>query len=113
MTERLCATGLRRYRSRSEAEQLIRDFQASGLTRREYCKRNRMALNTLNRYMHRYGGQAATAGNAQQLVAVEIVNPVAFRAEVMVVLARGRRVEVARGFDATTLQQVVTALETY
>jgi hypothetical protein len=63
--------------------------------------------------MQRYGGQPAAAVNAQQLVAVEIVNPGGFRAEVIVVLARGRRVEVARGFDATTLQQVVAALERY
>jgi hypothetical protein len=72
-----------------------------------------VAPNTFNRYMQRYSGQPAAAGNAQQLVAVEIVNREAFRAEVIVVLPRGRRVEVARGFDATTLQQVVTALETY
>jgi hypothetical protein len=44
---------------------------------------------------------------------VEIVDAQAFRAEVAVVLARGRRVEVARGFDTQTLQQVVAALEAY
>jgi hypothetical protein len=36
-----------------------------------------------------------------------------FRAEVVVVLPRGRRVEVARGFDAHTLQEVVAALEAF
>ena len=113
MTERVCATGLRRYRSGNEAEQLVRDFQGSGQTRREYCKRNRVAPNTFNRYMQRYGGPSAAAVNAQQLVAVGIVNPGAFRTGVIVVLALGRRVEVARGVDATTLQQVVAALETY
>ena len=35
------------------------------------------------------------------------------RAEVVVVLARGRRVEVGRDFDVRTLQQVVAALEAY
>lgn len=110
MTERVCATGIRRYRSRSEAEQLVREFQASGLTRGEFCTRSQVAVNTFNRYMQRYGGGPR---KQQELVAVEIVEPGAFRAEVIVVLARGRRVEVARSFDTATLQQVVAALETY
>lgn len=113
MTERVCATGIRRYRSRSEAEQLVRSFETSGLARRQFCSANQVALNTFNRYVQRYGGRASEMRNPQQLVAVEIVDPGAFRAEVAVVLARGRRIEVARGFDARTLQQVVAALETY
>jgi hypothetical protein len=113
MTEKVCATGLRRYRSRSEAEQLVRSFERSGLTRRQFCARNQVAANTFNRYIARYGGESAESGKAQQLVAVEIADPVRFRAEVAVVLSRGQRVEVARGFDAKTLQQVVAALEAY
>ena len=111
MTEKVCATGLRRYRSRSEAEQLVRSFETSGLTRRQFCARNEVAPNTFNRYMARYGGHPAEPHKSQQLVAVEIVDPVSLRAEVAVVLSRGRRVEVARGFDVETLQQVVAALE--
>lgn len=111
MTERVCATGLRRYRSRSEAEQLVRSFEMSGMTRQQFCARNQLAPNTFSRYMQRYGGGAV--GRQQELVAVEIVDASAFRAEVAVVLARGRRVEVGRDFDAKTLQRVVAALETY
>jgi hypothetical protein len=113
MTERVCATGLRRYRSRSEAEQLVRDFESSGLTRQQFCARNQVATNTFNRYMQRYGGRSHKADGLQQLVPVEIVESVVGRVEVVVVLARGRRVEVGRGFDANTLQQVVAALEAY
>ena len=102
MTERVCATGIRRYRSRSEAEQLVRSFEASSLTRSEFCARNQVAANTFNRYMQRYGGRRCEGGQPQQLVAVEIVD-----------LPRGRRVEVARGFDAHTLQQVVAVLESF
>ena len=43
MTERVCATGIRRYRSPSEAEQLVRSFEASSLTRVEFCARNQVA----------------------------------------------------------------------
>jgi hypothetical protein len=71
-----------------------------------------VAPNTFNRYMQRYGARRCEGDQQQQqLIAVEIVDAQAFRAELVVVLARGRRVEVARGFDVTTLQQVVAALE--
>lgn len=114
MTERECATGIRRYRSRKEAEQLVRSFEASSLTRGKFCARNQVAPNTFNRYMQRYGARRRCEGDQQQqLIAVEIVDAQTFRAEVAVVLARGRRVEVGRGFDAQTLQQVVAALEAY
>jgi hypothetical protein len=111
MTERVCATGIRRYRSRSEAEQVVRDFESSGLTRQQFCARNHVAGNTFNRYMQRYAGRSEENRAEQQLVAVEVVGSVALRAEVIVVLARDRRVEVGRGFDVKTLQQVVAALE--
>jgi hypothetical protein len=85
----------------------------SGFTRGEFCARNEVALNTFNRYMRRYGGRRFEGDQHQQLVAVEIADARMFHAEVAVVLARGRRVEVARGFDAQTLQRVVAALESY
>jgi|SRR5215204_3625814 hypothetical protein len=109
MTERQSRTGIRRYRSRVEAEQLAAEFQASGLTRREFCEGQRVALNTLNRYLSRYSRRETD--DAPELVQVEVAEPGGFRAEVTVVLGRGRRVEVARGFDSVTLQQVVSVLE--
>src|SRR5689334_21057877 len=108
MTEKVCATGVRRYRSGHEAEQLVRDFESSGLTRRQFCGRNKVAPNTLRRYMQRYAGSIENNRAEQQLVAVEVIHSVGVRAEVVVVLARGRRVEVGRDFDAKTLQQVVS-----
>jgi hypothetical protein len=72
-----------------------------------------VAPNTFNRYMQRYGASRCEGDEQQRLIAVEIVDAQVFRAEVAVVLGRGRRVEVGRGFDAQTLQQVVAALETY
>jgi hypothetical protein len=111
MKERVCATGIRRYRSRSEAEQLVRSFESSGLTRQQFCARNQIARNTFNRYMLRYSVRADKTSTEQQLVAVEIVDGLARRAAVVVVLAGGRRVEVTRDFDVKTLQQVVSALE--
>src|SRR3954470_24933502 len=53
--------------------------------------------------MQRYGAGPDKTGTEQQLVAVEIVDAVGPRAEVVVVLARGRRVEATKGFDVKTL----------
>src|SRR4051812_1832109 len=79
MTERVCATGIRRYRSRSEAEQLVRDFESSGFTREQFCARNHVAGKTFNRYMQRYAGRSEENRAEQQLVAVEVVDSVALR----------------------------------
>jgi len=111
MTENVCATGLRRYRTRSEAEQLVRSFEKSGLSRVQFCASNQVATNTFNRYMQRYSGRALRVEPKQQLVAVEIVDNHEGRTEVAVVLRCGVRVEVGRGFDVPTLRQVVAALE--
>ena len=109
MTERQSRTGVRRYRSRAEAEQLAADFKASGLTRHEFCEQHRVALNTLNRYISRHS-RTRTA-EAPRLVRVELAEPTTTGAGVVVVLAGGRRVELARGFDAATLGLAVSVLE--
>ena len=91
----------------------MRSFEWSGLTRQQFCAGNQVAANTFNRYMQRYGGRGEKNTSEQRLVPVEIVDAVAVQAKVVVVLPRGRRVEVARGFDVQTLRQVVAALEAY
>ena len=109
MTERESRTGIRRYRSRAEAEQLAAEFRASELTRREFAQRNFVALNTLNRYISRYSGeQPATA---PQLLRVEVSEPARTGSGIAVMLGCGRRVELARGFDAATLAEAVRVLE--
>lgn len=71
-----------------------------------------MAVNTLNRYISRHGrGTAAEA--PQQLIRIDVAEAEGLRAELAIVLRRDRRVEVARGFDAATLEQVVRVLERF
>jgi hypothetical protein len=111
MIERVCANGRRRYRSREEAEQLAAEFEASGLTRREFCERNEVSLGALGRYVKRYRQQQAQPDGGQQWVAVEIGEDGAKGSGLSVVLRGGRRIAVERGFDTATLQQVVTVLE--
>lgn len=121
MTERECANGRRRYRSRDEAEQLAAEFDASGLTRREFCQRHDVALVTLARYLKRHRQQNAPQHDAAQQspprnetprwVAVELAEPPTAWSGLAVVLGAGRRIEVGRGFDSATLEQLVSALE--
>lgn len=108
MTERQSRTGIRRYRNRAEAAQLAAEFRASGLTRREFSAQHRVAVNTLNRYISRYSGERA---DKPRLLRVEVTKCVCSESGVAVVLAGGRRVELAKGFDAATLAEAVSVLE--
>jgi hypothetical protein len=108
MTERQSRTGIRRYRSRAEAARLATEFRTSGLTRREFSEQHHVALNTLNRYISRYAGERP---DKPQLLRVEVTKSVCKESGVAVVLACGRRVELAKGFDAATLAEAVSVLE--
>ena len=108
MTERQSRTGIRHYRSRAEAAQLAAEFRASGLTRREFSEQHRVALKTLNRYISRYSGERA---DKPPLLRVEVTKSVCKESGVVVILGCGRRVELAKDFDATTLAEAVSVLE--
>ena len=64
-------------------------------------------------------GQASVPGAASRILPVELVNGVGSspcstmegRGALWVVLANGRRIEVAHGFDAVTLERLVVVLE--
>lgn len=107
----------RRRRSRAEAEQLVREYEASGLTRESFCAERGVSVTALDKYRrrHRDGTSAATG----QLVAVELVRGLGETAQtaaersgaLLVELRKGRRIAVGRGFDATTLERLLTVLE--
>jgi hypothetical protein len=110
MTIRQARTGRRCYRSRVEAEQLAAEFEASGLSRQEFCERNDVAVNTLARYIRRYKRKSEASGR-QQWVAVDVTGQSPPSTELSVVVPGGRRIEVRQGFDTATLQQLIAALE--
>jgi transposase-like protein len=111
MVEKQCRTGLRRYRTRSEVQQLIAEYEASGLTLREFCRRKDVPANTLGRYLKRYGRQRVPTEGSQQWVAVEVAEPRETSGVLAVVVRGGRRIEVAGGFDTAVLERLVLALE--
>lgn len=111
MSEEQQVVAVRRRRSQAEGEQLVAEYEASRLSRREFCRQHGIAVGTLDRYRRRRqaGGEASGRG---RWVAVELsgANPAA-SSGLTVVLSIGRKIEVGRGFDANTLQQLVRLLE--
>ena len=100
-----------RCRSRAEAEQLVMEHETSGMSRLEFCQKHGLALSTLARYQRRQHGQREGSGSGRW-VAVELAGaPPVGASGLAVVLAGGQRIEVGRGLDAHTLQQLVKLLE--
>ena len=113
MNEEQAFVGQRR-RSRQEVEQVVAEFESSGLSRIEFCRQRGLALSTLGRYRKRQERQAPTGSSA--LLAVEVsgraAGPFAATGSALVVLLRGgHRIEVGRGFDTGALEQLVRVLE--
>src|SRR6266568_3266197 len=110
--EQVCV--VRRRRSRQEVEQIVAEYESSGLSRIEFCRERGVALSTLGRYRSRQGREAAAGSNV--LLAVEVSRRVpapitATSSALAVVLRSGRRIEVGRGFDTSALEQLVRVLE--
>ncbi len=101
----------RRRRSRAEAEQLVAEYEASGISQEEFCQRHGMALSTLARYRKWRRQEQRQGTQPGRWVAVELSPPRSGDSGLVVVLASGRRVEVGRGFDTQTLAQLMRVLE--
>lgn len=104
----------RRDRSVTEAARLAAAYKSSGLSRQEFCKRNDVTLSTLARYVKRHGKQKAESAESERLLRVEMLpmeGPPG--SELLVVLSNGRRIEVRRGFDAHTFEQLIDLLERF
>jgi len=99
----------RTRRTGKEVQRLVEEFISGGMNRSEFCRTRGLSLGTLRRHLK---GGKQKAKQTPRLVAVELEQKAAQKANAIeVVLARGRRVEVRPGFDATTLQAVIAVLE--
>src|SRR6476619_449010 len=108
MDERAVQRRRRRDRSVAEAERLAAAYKSSGLSRQEFCKRNDVTLSTLSRYVTRHGKQKVESAESEKLLRVEMLQMEGQPgSELLVVLSSGRRIEVRRGFDAHTLEQLI------
>jgi predicted transcriptional regulator len=99
----------RTRRTGKEVQRLVEEFISGGMKRSEFCRTRGLSPGTLQRHLK---GGKQRARRIPRLVAVELEQKAAQKANAIeVVLARGRRVEVRPGFDATTLQAVIAVLE--
>ena len=103
----------RRHRSRTEADQIAAEYEASGLSQAEFCQQRDLSLKTLARYLARFRKQSGRSGEqstSQRFVAVEVAGACG-GTELTLLLSGGLRIEIKRGFDTFTLRQLVAALE--
>lgn len=103
-------------RPRAEIRQLVAEFATSGMEASEFCRNRGLSRSTLYRHLIHQRIHARSLPANTQLVPVELA--AAPRREVnhngsglAVVLASGRKIEVAQTFDAFTLERLVSILE--
>ncbi len=110
------AVSVRKRRSRVEVEKLVAEYEASGLTRDGFCQQRGLSVAALDKYRQRV--QKWARSGSGPMLPVEVVlstgqgSSGVVRGGVLVVESRsGRRMEVGRGFDAETLQRLLTILD--
>lgn len=116
MDEQTRGVRSKRRRNRSEIEQLVAEYEASGLGRTAFCLQRGLSLSTLARYRRRPEHTVDEGTEGKRWLAVEVWGATAVaggdRASgLAVVLAGGRRIEVARGFDTETLKRLLAVVE--
>jgi transposase-like protein len=104
----------RQRRTPAQMEQIVREFRASGLNGRQFCRRQGLAPSVLYRCLR--GARSGEKLGGDRLLAVEVASQ-KLGGEVgsgglSVELGRGRRIAVSAGFDVATLRRLVQALET-
>jgi len=116
MDEQTRGVNIKRRRSRAEIQQLVAEYEASGLGRTAFCQQRGLSLSTLARNRRRPDQTADEAAEGTRWLAVEMPGSAAVaggeRASgLSVVLAGGRRIEVGRDFDADTLKRLLAVVE--
>lgn len=107
----------KRRRTPAELEQIVREFESSGLNRSQFCQQKGLTWAVLNRYLKRLRKRGGSGASREGLIAVELADNQlgaerSGSCSLGVVLGRGRRIAVSPGFDAVTLQRLVQVLET-
>jgi hypothetical protein len=115
MTESEVVSAGKRHSLR-EINRLVVEFESSGLRQSEFCHKHGLALSTLQRGLKRRRREVGGQSEGNPLVEVKVARtkvggsgPETCALEV--VLAKGRRIEVRRDFDAETLARLIRTLE--
>jgi hypothetical protein len=103
---------VQKRRSSQQIRRLVTEFESSGLRQVEFCKSHGLALSTLQRGLKRRRTEAEGQGESERLVEVKIARSRRTESSVLeVLLAKGRRIEVRRDFDAGTLVRLIRIME--
>jgi hypothetical protein len=101
-----------KWRSREAAEELVKEFEAGGLSRKEFCAQRGLSLGTLDLYRKRRRMAEGGTESKAVLARVKISEGQAGGASgLQLVLSNGLRVEVAEGFDGATLKRLLAVIE--
>lgn len=116
MDEQTHGVKVKRRRSRAEIEQLVAEFETSGMGRTAFCLQRELSLSTLARYRNRQEHRVRKATEGKRWLAVEVSGSAQTArgqrdSGLAVVIPGGRRIEVGRGFDADTLQRLLAVVE--
>jgi hypothetical protein len=100
-------------RTREEIRQIVAEFATSGMEQIEFCRSRGISRSTLHRHLNQQRTQQSGAGN--RLLAVEVRaqngSSAGNSGGLVVALRSGHRIEVNRGFDAATLERLLTVLD--
>lgn len=102
-------------RTREEIRQIVSEFATSGMQQSEFCGSRGISRSTLDRHLRKQRAQNQRSRAGNRLLEVEIRTATGRSAStssgLVVGLTSGRRIEVNRGFDAATLERLVTVLD--
>jgi len=105
-------------RSRAEVSRLVEQYLKTGLSLKAFCQQHHLDRSTLVRRLKQWQNLSAQPTQLPRWVRVELApepDPVSVGAPcgVTLVVAGGRRIELARNFDAATLRQLLGLLESH
>jgi hypothetical protein len=102
-------------RTREEIRQIVAEFATSGMPQSEFCSSRGISRSSLDRHLRKQRAQDQGSRAGNRLLAVEIRaesgRPASTSSGLVVGLTSGRRIEVNRGFDGTTLERLLTVLD--
>src|SRR5580704_14653026 len=99
-------------RTREEIRQIVAEFATSDMPQSEFCGSRGISRSTLDRHLRKQRAQDQASRVGNRLLAVEVRTASGSSAStssgLVVGLSSGRRIEVNLGFDAATLERLLT-----
>lgn len=101
-----------KWRSREAAEELVREFEASGLKRKQFCEQRGLSLGTLDLYRKRHRLAEGGSEPKDRFARVKLSSQQGHVGSgLQLVLSGGLRVEVSESFHEETLKRLLSVIE--